>query len=319
MKTFIKKSLLALSIPLLSSIQAMRLPEIAQLSSRSTVKQSAIGNFELSLPHLEPIALTQDALDVMLLEEVKKGDTSKVSELLKKQANPNYVTEHGSNILIKSVQFKSSVHTEIVKILLKNKALVSPKNKQGMNALMIACKEGESKKALLLLDSCTKEDIDATNNEGETALMLAAWHGDPYLISELILSGASIKKTNKYDETALIYFLENPRAHIDGLTTLLKYKASTDVCDRYNNTALSLAIQNHKPLVTKTIIKHQAPLAVRSIDVLLKNRDGFNVLEEASFRDAKESSSKEEQEDCHLLLVKFFLKLDEREKQLRID
>ena len=327
MKNILHTLFIGLSIHTMSSIQAMRAPEKSSSSFPFIIKSSLIGGLTLAgivlyyKKYYDPkstIAEPKAALEVinlqaeqdsMLLEAIKKGDVAAVRDALQNKANPNAVTEHGSNMLIQAALRKGPQYTEITKILLQKGALVSTKNKEGMNAFMIACKYNDTTKAELLFDFRKKEDIHATNNQGETALMLAAWHGNSELISHLVLAGANINKGNKYGETPLIYFLENPRAHEDGLKQLLLFGASTDICDRYKNTALSLAIQNHNYSVTRSIIQHQAPAALRTVDILLKNRDGFTMVDEARF--------KEEKMPEHLFLIKNFLVLEEQKGRLK--
>jgi len=63
-------------------------------------------------------------------------------------------------------------HTDIVELLLNNKAEVNAKNDRGMTALHWAAHDGNKDVAKLLVDN--KADVNATNNIGETPLHIAA-------------------------------------------------------------------------------------------------------------------------------------------------
>ena len=263
-------------------------------------KKTVTPQQELGLTDMHDLAfLSQDQLDKKLLTEIVKGDRLKVQALLLQGASANAMTEYGSNALIKSVLLKTAESDEITRMLLEHGADLNKKNRFGMNALMIACKENYTEKALILLNAYKKEEIDAVNNQGETALMLASYHGNGELINHLILLGAEIDKQNHHGETALIYCLENTRSALNGLIRLLKNRANTDICDRYNNTALSLAVQNHTPTVTKQILDYQRPVHLRKIPALLKNSEGFTVLEEAFLKEQKQKG--------HLFMIQIFL------------
>ncbi len=266
MKILLKKLILSLCLVMLSSIQTMQLPEESVECSAHSIQ-----------------AMPANSIDNALTHAVIKGQSAQVAELLKARANPNHLTEYGSSMLIKTALYKDTHYTEITAYLLQHGARVGHKNKHGMNPLMIACKEGHADTVSLLLAYCKPEDISVVNNQGETSLMLAAASGNPILISLLAAYPLEIEKTNNYGETALIYWLENPQAHPDGLKKLLALQAQADVCDRYNNTALSLAVQNHEPAITLSLLKNLDTLALHRVDQLLKNSDGYTFLEELTF------------------------------------
>jgi ankyrin repeat protein len=274
MENNIKTIGLSLCLILSKSIQSMQLP--------AEIKDSPplfLAEF-LQESSFDSIA---NPLNDLLMRAVIEGHKNQVELLLNKGANPNHLTEYGSSMLIKASLNKDVPYTDIMQNLLKHGAIVGHKNKHGMNPLMIACKEGHTDQVSLLLRYCKPEDRSATNNQGETALMLAAASGNQLIIPLLAAYPLEIERTNNYGETALIYWLENPQAHPNGLKKLLELQAQADVCDRYKNTALSLAVQNHEPLITRLILKNLQSLPIHRVDQLLKNSDGYTFLEELRF------------------------------------
>lgn len=75
---------------------------------------------------------------------------------------------------------------------------------------MLASKYGMSKKVHELLDDCPwliKKFyyVDASNDQGETALMFAAFAGEVEICKVLLEAGASVDKKCRYGNTALMY------------------------------------------------------------------------------------------------------------------
>jgi len=66
-----------------------------------------------------------------------------------------------------------TIKNKIVKILIDNGCDVNAKNNDGLTALMVAAENGHAKCVELLID---KSDVNAKNNYGETALIFANEH-----------------------------------------------------------------------------------------------------------------------------------------------
>lgn len=125
-------------------------------------------------------------------------------------------------------------HTDIVKYLLANKAVIEAKDKYGETPLQLAAYNGQTKAAELLLASNAdvnaqsksgeapldlaagaghielvkmlldkKADIDAKSMEGCTALDVAAATGHEAIVELLVAKGADINATNNAGETPL--------------------------------------------------------------------------------------------------------------------
>ncbi len=324
MKNILKKILFGLCITTLSSVHTMQLPELAKQSFKLIKNNSLLTAAALTATGIayyyryinskvdkEPTNLPKsnalhvaenpkqvtfsqlskynymslDSLNALLLEAIISGESANVTALLENGAHPNYKTELGRTMLIEATLYSGEAYITILSSLLSHGAFTDKTNNQGMNALMIACEQNDTEKALLLLQHCNKKDIDATNNDGETALMLAASHGNAQIITECIKQGADVHKTNLHEETALLYCLSNPASDIMGLKQILTFKASVDCMDRDKSTALSLAVQNHTPEVTQLIIDHYPDTP--KINPLLKNNFGYTIAEEAEMNEKR--------------------------------
>jgi ankyrin repeat protein len=314
MKKLFKKILFGLCITMLSSVHTMQLPELAKQSfnliknnrlftaaaltatgialyyrytepkEKTNPVAKKVGGVKFSqLP--EHAFTSQNRLNDLLVEHILAGDSNQVSNLLENGAHPNHTTKFGESVLIEASRYSGKAYIAIIKKLLAHGSFTDTRDHKGMNALMIACEQNDTEKALLLLQYYNKKDIDTINNKGETALMLAASHGNAQIITELIKQGADIHKTNPYGETALLYCLSNPVSDIRGLKKILTFKASVDCMNRDNSTALSLAVQNHTPEITQLIIDRYPDTP--QINPLLKNNFGYTILEEAEMNEKR--------------------------------
>jgi ankyrin repeat protein len=101
-------------------------------------------------------------------------------------------------------------------------------------------------------------DVNITDNNGDTALMLAAWKRDFNVVKELLANGAEIDKANKYGNTALML-----AAGKDNLDIVKELIANGDEIDKANNmgyTALLFAAIEGKSNVVKLLIAHGAEI-----------------------------------------------------------
>lgn len=114
---------------------------------------------------------------------------------------------------------------------------VQVEKKEGINLeqqLISAAAEGDTETVLGLLESGV--DIDATNNQGVTAIMAATQKNNVDTVKALIEKGADINIRNNNKDNVLLY------AGAEGLLEIVKLAvqagADTTITNRYGGTAL---------------------------------------------------------------------------------
>jgi hypothetical protein len=131
--------------------------------------------------------------DMALLNAIREGSLKKVKKIFKepkiafkKQPQPNVnITIEGETLLTLAINImlewspdfyeqKSPSFEAIIELLIKKGANVNTFNHSNETPLMKATLTNSPKLIMILLDN--KADIEATNNRGDTALLLAAAH-----------------------------------------------------------------------------------------------------------------------------------------------
>jgi len=134
---------------------------------------------------------------------VRRGDTAKVKELIKKGANVNNTYNFGKPTTA-LVQAAGGGHMEIVRALLKAGANVHHRDKYGGTALHAAANYGHVAIAKLLLEAGA--DVNAKNSIQETPLWnAAAYLGQPGTVKFLLEAGADLDVPNNRGVTILKY------------------------------------------------------------------------------------------------------------------
>ena len=102
----------------------------------------------------------------------------------------------------------------------------------------------------LLLDRGV--DVNATNIDGDTALMSAAGNGYIKIINLLLDSEANVNAVNKYGSTALTWAVRN--RHTKTVNLLLDRSADVNAANKDGITALTLAERNGHTKIVKLLI-----------------------------------------------------------------
>jgi len=118
-------------------------------------------------------------------------------------------------------------HAEVVRLLLSKGADAARGAKQGWTPLMLACVEDREDAFHVLLSSGSAGDVDATDKDGETALVKAAWKGRSAMAGRLLDAGADPNHVAKNGATSLVFAARHGRS--DAVSLLLRRGAKSTV------------------------------------------------------------------------------------------
>ena len=171
----------------------------------------------------------KNAADIAKLLITKGADVNSVD---KDQATP---------LTVILEQETSGLYGNIVKMLLKNEADVNYKTYSGFTPLMLACaSETYSLNYVRILinnEADIEADIDAKNNDNDTALMFACKNGSYIIAKLLVYKGADVNIKNNDGETA--YTLARDYDHDRIVKLLYKAGAEDDILRDYNEEFLN--------------------------------------------------------------------------------
>jgi len=163
-------------------------------------------------------------------------------------------------------------YTTTIKSLLANGADVNAKNNLGYTALIMASTGGhaETVKALLAHGA----DVNTKDKYGSTALMMASIQGHYEVIKALLTNGADVNAKDKNGVTALMY--ASLKGHAETVKALLAHGADVNTKDKaVGRTALTHASTNGHAEIVKVLLAHGA-------DVNTKDDFGFTPIAAAS-------------------------------------
>ena len=145
-----------------------------------------------------------------IFEVFEKNDIAEVQRLIK---------EEGYDVNAKDIEGKTALMLsaekgweKVVKLLLEKNADVNAKNIYNSNALILATANRHVNCVKLLLEYGVNLNlnVNATDNEGQNALMIAASKGYTEGVT-LLIEHVNLEATDKYGKTALMLAAENLR------------------------------------------------------------------------------------------------------------
>uniref|UniRef100_A0A1X7TF48 Uncharacterized protein n=1 Tax=Amphimedon queenslandica TaxID=400682 RepID=A0A1X7TF48_AMPQE len=156
---------------------------------------------------VDPNVQDKDGWNAFMLA-CRNGHTQIVELLLKEQVDPNVQDKNGWNAFMLACR---NGHTQIVELLLKEQVDPNVQDKDGWNAFMLACRNGCTQIVELLLKEQVISDLNISNKDNVTALMIACSQETEHLeiVEILVQAGANV---NIQVESLSIPFLNGSTA-----------------------------------------------------------------------------------------------------------
>jgi serine/threonine-protein phosphatase 6 regulatory ankyrin repeat subunit B len=161
-------------------------------------------------------------------------------------------------------------HLQIVQTLLSAKGIdIDAKDQFGQTALIIAAIKGNDEAARALINKGA--NVNAANNNGRTPLMIATAIGHLQIVQALLSApGIDIDAKDQFGQTALI--IAATKGNDEAARALINKGANVNAANNNGWTPLMSAAQ-HGHLTTIQIL-----LSAKGIDIDTKNSDGATAL-----------------------------------------
>ena len=175
-----------------------------------------------------------------------------VNVLLGSGADPAVADEEGFSCLHTAVDGRCS--TDTLQTLIENGAHIDAKRKDGTNALLCACRTGQSESVKFLLE--TGADVNIVKPDGNTTLHVAV-NGDcnKETLQQIIHKGVDINAVNSRGQTSLQCACYS--AQIESVKLLLANGADPNISNAAGSTSLHAAVYgNCTDETLHAIIKH---------------------------------------------------------------
>ena len=172
-----------------------------------------------------------------LLLNCSYGQMDSVQVLLGAGADPNITDEIGYSCIFAAVDGRCSKDT--LQTLIDHGANIDTKRKDGTNALLCACRTGQSESVKFLLEEGA--NVNVTKPDGNTCLHVAVkGNCNKEALQKCIENGTSINAMNNEGKTALIFACES--AQTGSVALLLKEGGDPNISDAYGFTSLHSAV-----------------------------------------------------------------------------
>lgn len=182
---------------------------------------------------LLPILASAGAYEDME-EAIIQGDAPDAIALIKRGMDVNTVDREGNTLLFQAVRRDIP---ELVDYLIRHRARLNVRNRNGETAVSIAAFKGNLSYVKLLVDAGA--DV---NLYGWSPLIYAAYNGHAQIVDYLLKRGAQIDAITENGSSAL--FFAARFGHIEVVELLLKNKADPTITNENGDTALDWALKS---------------------------------------------------------------------------
>ena len=192
------------------------------------MKRSAL-LFLLMLPLLAFAGAYEDMEEALI-----RNNSPAAIELIQRGMDVNTVDRSGNTLLVQSIRGDLP---ELFDYLLKHRARVNTRNKNGETALSIAAYTGKLDYVKRLIDAGAEVDFF-----GWPPLSYAAYNGHLSIVDYLLKRGADVNATTENGSSAL--FFAARFGHIEVIKLLLANKADPTIVNENGETAIDWAMKS---------------------------------------------------------------------------
>ena len=233
---------------------------------------------------------TDDCGETALHNAAKKDNQAIVTALISAGANVNATNKEGNTALQLATDRYSAANVDlyVVRALLNAGANVECDSLGFLSSVTgeLADLQGEIQASRNLISAAQSDNVgdvqaaldkraivNATDNDGRTALQLAALNGREGVVKALLAAGADVNKTDKDSRTALHYAARHDDASV--VQALIAAGADVSAQDKCESTPLHLAAENGHEEVVRALIE-------RGADVTATDKKGKTALQLAA-------------------------------------
>jgi ankyrin repeat protein len=191
---------------------------------------------------IQPVYAQTEAQRNDFVKAAKFDDVNTVKSLIKQGISPNLVDENGNPMLVLSIKDHSY---QVIDLLLSSKGM----------------------------------DVDLSNKQGETPLMLASINGELPMVKTLILKNKA--QIDHIGWTPLHYACA--KGHLDVTSFLIDNGANVNALSLGGTTPLMMAVQSGNELLVKLLLDKGADLQIR-------NAEGITAIDIADIYNKPEIS-----------------------------
>jgi ankyrin repeat protein len=169
--------------------------------------------------------------------------------------------------------------TQLVAELLKKGAQVNVKDKDGMTPLMMTIKARRMEMAVMLLEHMEGEGLEAKDEQGRTAMHVAAQWGQAELVAVLVSKGAQVDVKDKDGNTPLMMAIKAGRIEMARMLLEHMEGEGIEAKDEKGSTAIHLAAKCGRRFTDKEArTQLVAVLLSKGAQVDVKDKDGITPL-----------------------------------------
>ena len=226
-----------------------------------------------------------------LMYALEKGHTESVKFLTEQMSVPalNQVNNDGKTALMMAASRYTDDHGLSLKSLVEAGADVNVHDRAGRTALMYALKIGHTEIVKFLTDQMSVPALNQVNNDGKTALMMAASrYTDDHGLSVkcLVEAGADVNVQDRSGRTALMLAVDRPLSywkrsnndteldHTSRVQSLIKGRADLSLQDKSGRNALMVAIERNQSIdILKLLTENMSVSTLNQV-----NKEGQTAL-----------------------------------------